>query len=352
MNYKRYNQIDVLKGVSIIFVLISHCMLGRINRDFLLVYYIDQVMPVFMILMSITGSLFFKKNKFIKLSELYSKSYFKNKFNRIIIPYLIIYLIALIIRFTIFSNDTNDNIRLYKGYLLISGAGNYFIILLIQFILIFPFIYYCYQKKKKLTIIICFIINFIFQFSFYFNCIITHDIFICYTHREIILRFMSNLVLGLIISNEFKEKELINFLMKNKFIIIGFVISCFYLIIYYISNGNINKYFFLNLPTFYNQNIFSVFFTVLIILLVIRFLPNNSMNTIHKFFKHIGKASYHIYLIQMIYFCIITRLTDLGRYTLLSKLVCLFTSLVFCIIIGILFYELDNYVKLKFIHKK
>ena len=348
MNYKRYNQIDVLKGICIIFVLISHSITLKMRRDFFIVYYIDQAMPIFMILMSISGSLFFKKYNFIKLNELYSKSYFKNKFNRIVIPYLFIYLIALIIRFTIFSNDTNDNIRLYKGYLLINGVGNYFIILLIQFILIFPFIYYCYQKKKKLTIIICFIINFVFQFSFYFNCIITQDIFICYTHSEVILRFMSNLVLGLVISNEFKEKQVINFLMKNKFIIIGIGISFLYLIIYYISKGKINgKYLFLNLPTFYNQNIFSVFSTVLIILLVIRFLPNNSMNTLHKFFKYIGKSSYHIYLAQMIYFCIITRFTDLGKYTVLSKMVCLFTSLVFCIILGILFYELNNYVKLK-----
>ena len=351
MNYKRYNQIDVLKGFCIILVLISHSISLRMRNDFFLVYFIDCAMPIFMILMAINGSLFFKKNNFFTLKELYSKSYFKNKFNRVIIPYLFIYLIALIIRLTIFSNDINDNIRLYKGYLLIGGVGNYFIIILIQFIFFFPFIYYCYQKRKKLTIIICFIINFVFQFSFYFNCIITQDIFICYTHREVILRFMSNLVLGLVIYNEFKEKKIINFLMRNKFIILGFIVSSFYLTFYYISKGKINKYFFLNLPTFYNQNIFSVFLTSLIVLLVIRFLPNNSINILHKFFKYLGKTSYHIYLIQMIYFCIIMRLTDLGRYTLLSKLVCLFTSLVFCIILGILFYELNNYVKLK-VNKK
>ena len=105
----------------------------------------QQVVPLFIIIMSFNLSLSYFRRGYSKLSQFYSLIEMKKKFRRYFTPYIIIFFISLIlggIYFIITSHQIMVlNFRLFLGYLPINGPGNYFISLMIQMVLFFPILY-------------------------------------------------------------------------------------------------------------------------------------------------------------------------------------------------------------------
>ena len=172
------------------------------------------------------------------------------------------------------------------------GLGNYFFTILLQFILVFPLLYRLHKYNPKLCLIFYFLVDLCFQFIAPFIEIYQTEF---YLYQSCILRYFSAIGFGIWISD---NPEL--FSKKNQFIFIGLIISILYIVanVFY---GYIFPYFLQYMGV---ENIISFFYPLTLVLLGIKFFPSNENNKLVKLIAKIGRASYHIFLIQILYFSI------------------------------------------------
>ena len=95
---KRLNLIDIVKGVMIVFVIISHFHFDYPDdyRKFGFFYYIDMAVPVFMIITGYLTALSFERNlKEVNIKSSLSVKYIAPKLLRFLIPFTIAFIIEL-----------------------------------------------------------------------------------------------------------------------------------------------------------------------------------------------------------------------------------------------------------------
>jgi fucose 4-O-acetylase-like acetyltransferase len=132
---KKINQI---KGLAILAVLLMH---GGVSSGLLYEAVLVWAVPVFVVLMSYNQRNSFQRTSFNL------KQYLNKKVDRLIIPFLITWVIA-------YATGTYLGLNLVlKPYVLpIDGPGNYFMPIILQFTIIFPALYYCFKARKKTTL--------------------------------------------------------------------------------------------------------------------------------------------------------------------------------------------------------
>lgn len=352
LEYKHYLQIDLLKGIAIIFVIILHLLpinITNTSNALLMSSYLTinnsvlinlalnltlyQAVPIFFVLMGLNMGSSFKRRNYVYFNQLYSKEYFKSRFDRIVIPFIFIFIISLIFSYAIKGNILIGYFTIL-GLLPFTGPGNYFISILLQFIIIFPLLYLLYRYNPLLTLISCFVINFIFEIAASMIPFLSNN---SYLYAASILRYLFLIVLGLWASDNFKLDKIIH----NKYIIIGLLIGIFYIFI--------NSLFSLNFPCFQPywgiQNILSSFYPFIICILGIKYFPNNSINKTVNFVGYIGKASYHIFLMQILFFglfwllIIKLNMNNIPYYLIIFSF---FGIISFVILLGLLFFKMHN----------
>ncbi|MBN1215500.1 MAG: hypothetical protein JXA99_08645 [Candidatus Lokiarchaeota archaeon] len=340
-------QIDVLKVVCIILVVISHA-----NYGFPLFKITEIIPPVqlFIIILGFNQGHSFKRRNLHKLSELYSYEYLKKIFWRFIFPLILLNIFCFIFDFMVFNitsyhifgwseselgfiswGETNLNPNDYTNinpfFLLLGapffpGPGSYFILVIIQFIVIFPLIYKLFDKNPIIGLICCYIIEFTFQIiSNYIPYGGLHFLF-----SGTVLRFLSAIGLGVwfIYNHELFSKH-------NLFVLLLIPLSIFLLLCSHNADLNLfpasffnpdifepmhynpNNYglkFFNNFPWWPNTNLFVYFYYAFIFLVLMKILPSklNKEKSISRktqnFFRSFSKVTYHILLVQTVFFMI------------------------------------------------
>lgn len=326
---KYLHQLDYIKAFAILSVILLHTIPYGVLISTYSVLHIWQVVPLFVILMGF--NLVRSKNE-----PDYNLSYFHKRYQRVIKPFIPIFSISLILGFLLYRD------QLYLGWLNLmglmpkSGPGNYYITMLIQFILIAPVIYKAFSKRPKMTIMVLFLMDLAFQiFSMDYGLFDN----IPYLYNANIIRYLSALALGMWISKDYKIKS-----KRNIWIMLGSIFSFIYLIL---GNAELVLLFDEGWRT---QNILSFFYPTVLVMLGLRFLPNRADTPLLNLIGTIGKASYHIFLIQMIYFALIPtysiayELTDYFNYYFVGAALILF-NLFIVVTIGLLFYKTTNKTK-------
>ena len=146
---KRELQIDYLKGLAIISVILLHSL--TINQRDIIggTYYILQAIPVFLILAGYNTIRSYLNKGITDLNSCYEKSYLMKKFKRIVLPYIFIWILELLILVI-----TKQPVAITAKNLLILfiiggwGPGGYFVALMVQFIIIIPVLYKIAQFNK------------------------------------------------------------------------------------------------------------------------------------------------------------------------------------------------------------
>ena len=298
-NTSNFFQIDLLKTFMIAFVIIDHAFAytGRAGMGFEL--WERMSIPFFLIIMGFNMSNSFARQDDTSLKKLYSWNYFKKKLWRYIFPYLIFYIISTTAAFIIyedqFSTIFSDN--WFLDYILFQkaifeGPGNWFIPVLFQSILIIPLLYKLYIKSPKLILSLTFIIEMLMHvFEFYYP-----------EHRMITLHIVLLYLFGIALGMWFSQnKELFN--KRNLFIWVLFPISLIYMIAWDFFNYRIRIDG--NVLIRGDYNFLTFIYSALIFLLVIRIFPRNPKNRIAKGFTSIGRSTFHIYLLQDLFFSIL-----------------------------------------------
>ncbi len=302
-----YFQVDFLKAAMIFLVIFDHIVSWGVKREIGVTLWERISIPIFLVIMGFNMGISFQRKGVQSLKELYSWSYFKSKILRYILPFLILYAASTFIGLFIYGFDLSamyhgqyhpDHgfIQLFTGFLPFWGPGNWFIPVIFQSILIMPLIYWAFTKKPKLTLILCFVVEFaiyLFMF-FYFGRITSYEeSYYVMIIRTSFLIHLSVVGLGMWFSfgHEFTSK-------RNMFMWILFPISLIFIIEYQFFDYRILINGVNLLPGDYHFLIF--IYSAFLFLLAMRFIPQKSEGGISRAISLIGKSTYHILLIQIL----------------------------------------------------
>jgi len=311
-------QIDLLKAFAIAFVIIDHSVLRALLWDAGAELWERMSIPLFLIILGFNMGNSYARKGDQYLSELYSWAYFKKKFWRFVFPYIILYIVSTTAGFIILKENFTDTFSedwilqyiIYQKQLF-EGPGNWFIPILFQSIFLLPLMYKAFSIVPRLSLILCFIIEIcfhLFLFAYIGELTSLEDWLTELNFRYIILLYMSAIGMGFWFS---KDHNL--FSKKNLFLWILFPISVIYMVAWQffdfrleIEGSGIVRG---------DYNYFTFIYAAFIILVVMKLFPKNPKNKVSKFFTTIGRASFHIYLVQDIYFAITYSLSSTGAKT-------------------------------------
>jgi hypothetical protein len=290
-----YLQIDILKCIAILSVIIVHTIDLRNNLDLpvwislMIAFSLAQAIPIFFILMGRNAGASFERKRWFEIRKLYSKTYFITRFYRLIVPLIITFIVSFFLG--LYLNKIYLGILNLIGYFPLTGYGNYFISIILQYILVFPLLYFFYKKNSKITIIFTILISIVFEVVSTVIPILQGN---SYLYQACILRYIFALVLGLWLVDNFDNRLS---LLRNKYIILGLLISISYIVMNSVYSFKISFF----TPYWQPENFLAFFYPLIFCAIGMRYLPSKKTNLIVKTAAFIGKASYHIFLVQILF---------------------------------------------------
>lgn len=324
MKNKNIDLIDLLKGFAVLSVIYLHSGFSvETSKMVLAPFLFNLAVPIFMIISGFTYSISLSKlqNENSILKVYYNPHNLYKKLIRILPCYLIIFaaeLIAVPYTFT----DGKSILKFF--YYLFTGGyvfpGSYYIPVLIQLILIFPLLKMLYNKLKEKSFIPVAAAQIIYEIAIYYCNIPSRY------SRLLIVRYLAFILGGIFIFDKYKGKEI-----KHKWAyIISAVLGAGYIILtgYFDYQPKIifREWTGTALPT-------ALYLLPVILLLLFKFTDIK----IKPVFTLPGRASYHIYLLQMIYFGIVSSKLSLQR-----PLINCIIGICFSALLGIIMYFIEN----------
>ncbi len=309
-----YFQLDVLKAIAIAFVVMDHSLTWEIKGAMGSIFWERLSIPFFLIVMGFNMGFSFKHRNATSFRDLYSLSYFKRKLKRYVLPFAILYMASIMVGVTTGYINTNEYLLL--GYLPFWGPGNWFIPLLFSSILVFPFIYWLFEKQPTITMILCFLSEIVLQyFLWYLYPAATSDFdrFIISAIRVNILFFLPAVALGLWFSRGFNLR-----MRRNWFMYLYAPISFIFMIDYasispLTGRGIIGSLpnqvgeFFAFVQEFIRGDYTLLFYgyAAFLFLLVMATINNTATGLLTRFIQRIGKSTYHILLFQIFWMSLV-----------------------------------------------
>jgi len=330
----RNHFLDILKGYGMICVVFYHWSgANSFYHTLHMAFWLMMTIPIFMIISGYVFCLSFDKSNLSGIEEAYKPKNWLNKIIRFTLPFVIIFIIETVIynilgeRPEEFSNFLGLIRRFIRGGL---GPGSYYFPFMIQFVFVIPIIYFLIKKLAFKGVIVCGILNLIYEILvFAYNM---NDGF----YRLIVLRYLLVIAVGCYFASKSYKHH----------IKIG--------IICLLLGG---AFIFLTQYLYYKPT-FCAFWTSTSMLACLYILPIMSflLRKCKKFkflpLEIVGKASYNIFLVQMIWYNLAAK--RMYEYVSNGPLQVLL-NFAACFGIGIAFYYIETPITkrfTKFIYRK
>ena len=345
---KHYIQIDIIKGLAIIAVITLHVLPGNLAKIPLSIFTIEQAVPIFLVIMGLNAAMSFKRRGYINLSQIYNTSYIKSRFKRLLYPFIFIFILSAILGL-IFKGNIYMGFLSILGYLPLSGPGNYFVSIVFQFVFTFPILYCLYKKNPKFTLVLSFVLTFVFEILANQIPVLENN---SYLYKACILRYLFIIALGVWTLDNFDINSL-KTVFKRKLIIVGLIVSVVYMVSISVFNWNFIHF----QAAWQPRNVLSFFYPLTIFLVGLRYLPLVS-EKISGLFGFIGRASYHIFLVQIIVFgaglSMASTIEEFGLQHIYG-VTSLISNIIIMTVLGSLFFILEikfkEYISKKIIQK-
>lgn len=313
--------IDYLKALCCFLVIINHYSWTPEEKLHpLFVFVVRMAVPVFMILSGYTFSMSAAR-KHQGLRELYSFQNLAPKFQRFTVPVLIafgIYLLFCSIIGNGYSASEAWDAFMIGDY----GPGSYYYAMMLQLLVFFPLIYVLIQKTQAMGLVIIFIINLSFEISVAGFEVPYED------YRISLFRYFMYIAFGSYL-----------FLKKEKTIPIPALFGMVLIGLCYLVSFNYMK---LDWPIFrfwpWSALPVAFFIFPFVYLALHSFGALELPGFAGKALSFIGKASYHIFLVQMLYY-------QLEFDTFFNKLptgIALAIHSLICVSFGISYYIVES----------
>lgn len=329
-----YPQIDYIKGLAILSVIVLHTVPIKLLVGMHADLHIWQAVPVFFIMMGITSHLSFsKKGKDSNIKSLYSNDYIFGKLGRFLLPFLPICVIDLVA--AIFMGRLDGQMVIvplaFVGVLPVGLPGGYFVTLLLQFVILAPVIYMSMKRYPVATLVSLFLLDLAFEllapsmpYSLYYYSF---------------ARFLFAAGLGFYVAGELLNKQRLDLQSRsNAVLLVLAFVSMVYLALFH---GSYFPYF---RPEWRNMNVLSFFYPLMLVVLLFTYYDSISRFTPTKLIRKLGAASYHIFLVQMVYFGLFNMGSKIFAIhpSLMSGVLALAINLLVCCVSGSIYYEIDS----------
>lgn len=322
----RLRQLDFAKGICIILVVITHYHWSAEERTrFLFPFWIEMAVPVFMVITGYVAALSFHK-KGMNLLAAYKPAYILGRLIRFIFPFIPVYIVECILVCISFKEPLAPDYLItvfLRGGL---GPGSYFLPMMLQVVVIFPLIWAVVRKLGFKGLTICFSLNLLYEAI---KTIINMDPAL---YRLLAFRYLFAVAFGcyLFIKQSEAKKE-----NRIWYYVLG-VIGALYIFIFNYTNAE---------PVITGQRATTSLFAVLFIVpLMMHLVRSGKIN--NRIIEALGKASFDICLVQMIFYWYISDLVD---SFIPGKMLQLLFNIILCSALGFFYYKIENPVTQKII---
>lgn len=275
-------QIDLLKAAAIISVIVMHGMTAQALEGGWGAFHVWQAVPIFIVLLGLNAA-FSAQRHGIKLG-----AYYRSRVRRLL-PIWIIIVVAVVGGIITGRGEWGD--INFAGWLPLRGPGNYFIVIVVEFVLLFPLMWAAYRRWPVGTVVglmaIELLYSLVVQASDVLEVAGTGHAWFLYTSE--IPHWLGGIALGIWLA---ANPDL--FAKRNRWIVALAGVSIVYLIAFSATSSE-----FTILPD--QQNLISFPYAALLIMLGIKYLPSAG-GLVLQGLAVIGKASLHIFLVQMMWF--------------------------------------------------
>lgn len=314
---QRIEFLDYLKAICVIMVIITHYDWTDKTSPFFTML-INMAVPVFMIVSGYNFAMSNRKKAGGKLGKMYGWSMIKPKLIRFLVPFFAICMIEMVL---LAWEDREINplrIFLLGAY----GPGSYYVPVMLQLLIIFPIIYVLVDRNAKLGITLAAIANLLFE--------IAVKVFEIdkYYYRLSVGRYILLIAFGcyLYLHPEHRVKR---YQMWAMFLA-GFA--------YIVAVFGFDQE--LVLFGYWKTTAMPVAFYIfpIVILLFRKFYHSTIPGVFGSLLTWIGKASYHIFLVQMVYYHF-----ELGGQIMNAAwYIAVPFNILISVPVGLAFYELEN----------
>lgn len=326
MKNKKIDLIDLFKGFAVLSVIYLHSGFSDgTDKIVLAPFLFNLAVPIFMIISGFTYSISLSKteNSGSVLKTYYTPNNLYKKIIRLLPCYLVIFAIEMIIIPFEFSGIRSIAKLFYYfftgGYVF---PGSYYIPILIQLIIIFPLLKLIYDKLKAKAFIPVIAFQLIYELAIHYLNVPSK-----YT-RLLIIRYLALIIGGIFIFDKYSKH---NEKIKSKWVyIISFIIGGAYII----ATGYFDFQPEIIFKEWTSTALPTAFYLIPVIMLLLFKFGEKEIKPV---FTIIGKASYHIYLFQMIYFGIIT-----GKLPVQRPFINCIAGVCFSVILGLIMYFIEN----------
>lgn len=341
---KHLMEVDLIKGLAIISVVLVHCLPYNDAFMTLRMFTFSMALLIFMLLMGRNMYASFEKHNYME-NGFHALSYLKNRLVRFLYPFIPVFVISIILGL-LTNQDLYFGLYTLVGYLPLPGPGNYFVTVLLQFIIIFPLLYLAYKRYPWLTLIATFAISLLFELISPYISALNADAYIYYAN---ILRYLFVITLGLWVLEAFEPTKRIRSNLESFIVLIGLVVGVIYMVAFGIFHWEVpffNTFWGTEYPTLGSYVVIVAFYPLVLYMLAYRILPSNSENKIIKFIAYVGKASYHVFLVQILFFAVFynpyATISQSGLFDpVTSGIISIVVSLAVTLPLGALFYKYE-----------
>ncbi len=161
---QRYANLDVIKGVCIVMVIIHHSLMSeRSERVLLFPFWIYMAVPIFMVITGYVSGLSFSRRTPFSLRDAYRPVPVITKCLRYILPYIPVFILEIAYYAAVLR------VRYSPGRLLVlflrggHGLGSYYFPVILQLVFLLPLIWYVIDRWEFRGLIGCFVFTVLFE---------------------------------------------------------------------------------------------------------------------------------------------------------------------------------------------
>ena len=287
MEQNRNSLVDALKGICVLCVIVSHFgWRGSEWLKLLFPFWIDMAVPVFMVISGYVQFLSFEKHQIERFGQCYAAAFIVPKITRYSVPFLMTMAFQLLVKIARRSFSWNSVIAVFRGG---EGAGSYYFPIMMQFLFMYPVIYFLIKRRGFKGLVVCFLLNALYEFfqRLWFvsgNC-----------YRLLVFRYISVIAFGAYLASEKAGNGTISASAKRILGILSLAAgTAFLLLTQYMGYR----------PRIVIYWTSTCFLATLCVLPICAILLHKCAAFRCRALEAVGKASFNIYFAQMVWFTV------------------------------------------------
>ncbi len=319
--------IDFIKAICIILIITTHYARISDGQRHILFWPItvDIAVPVFMIISGYNYSKSIQSKNIFGYFNWFEKQNILPKLSRIAIPFICAFIIQA---FYMYSIGSEFNLVGFAHNFLSGGVGpgSYYTPVMIQLLFLFPLLYFPFKNNSQKAAMAIILLNIAFE-AIVAVLNLSQPIY-----RLCVLRYISFILFGMVLS-KYKDR------LKNNLL----PLFCIFSGIVYLLFINYFNYDFRLVASWKNTSLFVAPYAFGLVYYLMRLFDKiKGQNLIVKSIMQIGKSSYHIFLVQMLYYSSLYEAQITKNVPMILGLV---INLLVCISVGCLFRVAESKIR-------